>query len=110
LHWHTREDESFYVLEGELTFTLDEQTVVAGPGTFLHAPRNRKHRFQNRGDRRARLLFQAIPAGFEHFLAEFARPVPSLDSPPLPVTPAELDRLLEIAPRFGIHICPPPQP
>ena len=107
MHWHTREEELFYVLEGEITFTVGDKTVVAKPGTFLQAPRNLKHRFQNTGTVRARMLIQTIPAGFEQFMAKFAKPVESIDSPPLPVTPEEIQRLLEVAPQYGIHICPP---
>lgn len=110
LHWHTREDETFFVLEGEITFTVDAQVIVAKAGTFLHAPRLSKHRFANLGAKPARMLIQTLPAGFEKFMAEFARPVASIDAPPLPVSPDEIQRLLETAPRFGIHICPPPHP
>ena len=107
LHWHTREDETFYVLEGEVTFTVGEQTVVAKADTFLHAPRNLKHRFQNLGAHRARMLIHVIPSGFDEFLAEFAKPVESLGAAPVPFTPEEIQHLLEIAPNYGIHICQP---
>ena len=74
MHWHTREDEMFFILEGQVTFAVGEQTIVAETGTFLQAPRNLKHRFQNLSNRRARMLIQTVPAGFEKFMAEFAPP------------------------------------
>lgn len=107
-HWHANEEESFYVIEGEITFTVNNQPVVAGAGAFLQVPRGTPHAFKNCGSTRARMLIQTAPAGFDKFMMEFARPVDSLDSAPLPVTPEEVQRLLEVAPKYGIHILPPP--
>jgi hypothetical protein len=49
------------------------------------------------------------PPGFDRFLAECATPVPSFDSPPTPVTQADIEKLLAVAPKYGIEILPPPQ-
>ena len=106
-HLHRREDESFFILEGELTFTLDGRKVVAKPGAFLQSPRNLPHAFKNEGSAPARMLILTAPSGFEKFMAEFAQPVPSFDSPPVPVTQAEIQRLLMVAPKYGIEILPP---
>lgn len=106
-HLHRREDESFFVLEGEITFTVDGRKVVATAGSFLQAPRNLPHAFKNEGSVPARLLILAVPAGFEKFLAEFAQPVSAFDSAPLPVTDAEIRKLLTVAPEYGIEILPP---
>lgn len=106
-HLHRREDESFFVLEGEITFTVDGRKVVAAAGSFLQAPRNLPHAFKNAGSGPARMLFLAVPAGFEKFIAEFAQPVPAFDSAPLPVTEAEIQKLLAVAPNYGIEILPP---
>jgi hypothetical protein len=48
------------------------------------------------------------PPGFEKFIQEFAARVPSFDSPPLPVSPEEIGKLLAAAPKYGIEILPPP--
>jgi quercetin dioxygenase-like cupin family protein len=106
-HIHRREDEAFYVLEGTITFTVNGQRVVAGPGTFLQAPRNIPHTFKNETTSPARMLIFVTPSGFEKFIAQFAQPVPSFDSPPLPVSPEDLARLMTLAPQFGIEILPP---
>ena len=50
LHIQTREEEAFYILEGELSFYGDDGEVVAGPGTYLNIPKGAKHRFRNNGD------------------------------------------------------------
>ena len=44
----------------------------------------------------------------EKFMEEFATPVESFDSPPLPVTHADIEKLLAVAPKYGIEILPPP--
>jgi quercetin dioxygenase-like cupin family protein len=107
-HIHHREDEAFFVLEGEITFTLNGKRVVAGAGSFIQGPRGMPHAFKNEGDAPARMLILVTPPGFEKFMAEFAQPVPSFDSPPRPVTPADIQKLLAVAPNFGIEILPPP--
>lgn len=107
-HIHHREDEAFFVLEGEITFTLGGRKVVAKPGTFIQGPRGIPHAFKNESHVPARMLILVTPPGFEKFMAEIAQPVPSFDSPPVPVTPADIQKLLAVAPNYGIEILPPP--
>ena len=64
-HTHRDEDDSFYMLEGELTFTVDGEEVVAGPGTFVLVPPGVPHTFANRGDQPARFVNVHAPAGFD---------------------------------------------
>src|SRR5262245_40005932 len=52
-HVHSREHESFYVLEGEVTFLADGKEVVALPGTSAHMPPGAAHTFRNTGDKPA---------------------------------------------------------
>jgi quercetin dioxygenase-like cupin family protein len=108
-HIHHREDESFFVLEGEITFTVNGRKIVAGPGSFLQGPRGIPHAFKNETQSLARMLICVMPSGFETFIAEFAHPVAAFDSPPVPVTPADIQKLLAVAPKYGIEILPPPQ-
>lgn len=107
-HIHHREDESFFILEGEVTFLLGDRKVVAKPGSFVQGPRGIPHAFKNESGAPARMLVHVSPPGFEQFMAEFATPVASFDSPPVPVTPADIAKLLAVAPKFGIEILPPP--
>jgi mannose-6-phosphate isomerase-like protein (cupin superfamily) len=65
LHVHATEDDSFFILEGELTFTVDEDEVVAGPGTFVLVPPGVPHTFANRGDDVVRMVNVHAPAGFD---------------------------------------------
>jgi mannose-6-phosphate isomerase-like protein (cupin superfamily) len=70
VHTHSGEDDSFYVLEGELTFTVDGDEVVAGPGTFVLVPPEVPHTFANRSDAVARFINVHAPAGFDLRLEE----------------------------------------
>jgi quercetin dioxygenase-like cupin family protein len=71
LHRHDF-DEAFYVLEGELTFQLDEALITAGPGEFAFAPRGVAHTLANQRGGPARYLLLCTPAGFERVLARRA--------------------------------------
>jgi mannose-6-phosphate isomerase-like protein (cupin superfamily) len=64
-HVHPDEDDSFYILEGELVFTVDGEEVVAGPGTFVLVPPGCRHDFTNRTEQIARFLNIHAPAGFD---------------------------------------------
>src|SRR5436190_17469386 len=55
-HTHHREDESFYVLEGEIAFVCGGQWQKAGPGTFVYGPREVPHGFKVVGPAPARML------------------------------------------------------
>jgi len=107
-HIHSREDESFFVLEGEVDFQVGDEKITARPGTFIQGPRGIAHSFKNNTQRPARLLVFVTPAGFENFVHEFARPVASFDSAAIPATKDEVDKLLAAAPKYGIEILPPP--
>lgn len=70
MHAHVEEDDSFYILEGELTFLLEGcDDVVAGPGTFVLVPPGVRHTFANRGDDVVRLINVHAPAGFDRRIA-----------------------------------------
>ena len=71
LHHHDF-DEAFYVIEGALTFRLRDETVIAGPGDLVFAPRGVPHTFANLGDGPARQLIVCTPAGFERYFARIA--------------------------------------
>jgi mannose-6-phosphate isomerase-like protein (cupin superfamily) len=67
-HAHAEEDDAFYILEGELTFVLDEGEVPAPQGTFVLVPPGVDHTFRNPLDRPTRVLNIHAPAGFDHRL------------------------------------------
>jgi mannose-6-phosphate isomerase-like protein (cupin superfamily) len=69
LHVHDREDECFYILDGELSVRCGEEAFSAGTGSFVFLPRGRPHRFWAPA-RPARLLLIVAPAGIEDYFRE----------------------------------------
>ena len=69
-HIHRNEEEAFYVLEGEVEFRLGDASEIITTGGFALIPRGTVHAFTTLGEKPARLLVLASPAGFEHFFEE----------------------------------------
>jgi quercetin dioxygenase-like cupin family protein len=103
-HTHTREDEAFYVLSGDVLIEVEgvADPLRVGPGGFLFAPRNRRHAFRNIGAVAARLLLFAIPGtGVDRMFADF-----DAISQRTAGRPA-IDTIAPIAERYGVVIHPP---
>ena len=64
-HVHAEEDDAFYILDGELTFTFGEETATAAPGAFVLVPPGLPHGFRNDGAIPVRMLNIHAPAGFD---------------------------------------------
>lgn len=96
LHVHERENEAYYVLDGEFEFVCGDHMVRGGPGTFVHAPRGLPHRYRNVGAAPGRILFTFTPGGIEAFFSELGNQ-------------RELNpqRMVEIAAKHGITIIVP---
>ena len=97
-HTHHREDEAFYVLEGEVAFVCDGKWLKAGPGTYVFGPREIPHGFKIVGSAPARMLLLCAPGGFEHFVLEQATPIADPPSPP------DMPKLMALAAKFNIDI------
>jgi quercetin dioxygenase-like cupin family protein len=106
-HVHHREDEVFYVIEGEFTFTIAGQPVLATAGQTIYAKRDTPHTFKNSGGQAGRLIIIVTPAGLERFFLEVGIPLDSPESQPVEPTAADIDRLLAAAPRYGVEILVP---
>ena len=70
LHVHDREDECFYVLDGELTVRCGGDTFGAPAGSFVFLPRGRPHQFRSATDGSARLLLITVPGGIEDYFGQ----------------------------------------
>ena len=105
-HIHSQEDETFYVLEGEVEFLLGEDTIVAGAGSCAYAPRGTLHTFKNVGTSPSRVLFVLNPGGFERFFLEAGEPGPEGSAPP--EGEPDVGRSVEIGQKYGLDISPPP--
>jgi quercetin dioxygenase-like cupin family protein len=106
-HIHTRENESFYIREGEIQFQLDDQTVVATAGTFIHSPKGQRHSFRNIGSTPAKMLVWVTPSGLEKFFAEAGTLAEGDWTLSPPVRTDELEKILELSPKYGVEIIPP---
>lgn len=102
-HIHTREDETFYIIEGRCTFRLGERTVVASAGDFVSVPRGLVHNFVNDHRDISRLILTFTPAGIDRFFLETLE----VAGDPNGMPPANMDavvaRYIEAAPRYGIQ-------
>jgi mannose-6-phosphate isomerase-like protein (cupin superfamily) len=103
-HVHSREEEGFYVLEGEITLTIGENRLVASAGMFANMPVGTPHSFKNEGSKPARMLISVAPAGLERMFFEFGVPLPEGSTTALPPTKEEIEKLLAVAPSYGIEI------
>src|SRR6188472_770036 len=86
LHHHAF-DETFYVLDGELTFQLRDELFTAGPGALALAPGGVAHTLANLGDVPARYLLLCTPAGFEGYFARLAAQAAGEDPPAWALAP-----------------------
>lgn len=103
-HHHLNEVETFYVMEGRITMTVDGRDWPAGPGTFVVVPKGAVHTFRNPGPATARLLLMLVPAGFEEFFEAVGVPITDPDGDPPPSTVQHMQKVVELAPRFGCII------
>jgi len=103
-HLHSREEEAFYVLEGEITLQVGEERLVASAGMFANMPVGTLHSFKNETDRPARMLISVAPASLEQMFFEVGVPLPEGSTTALPPTKEEIEKMLAVAPRYGIEI------
>lgn len=100
LHVHSREEEGFYILDGEITFTIDGKRMVATAGMFANMPVGVPHSFKNESGRSAKVLISVAPAGLEKMFFEVGVPVPQGATTTSPPTKEEIEKLLAVAPRY----------
>jgi quercetin dioxygenase-like cupin family protein len=102
-HVHTREDETFIVLEGEVAFSFDGRETAARAGTAVHLPRGVPHWFTVVSER-ARFLSVISPAGFEDFFRALSEPAARRELPPALDGPPDIEPIRQVAARFGCEI------
>ena len=81
-HVHPYEDEMFWVTEGEMTVEVGGKTLVLGPGSLGHVPRNTVHSFKVTSKAACHVLNYYTPAGFEQCIIGSARPAERRELPP----------------------------
>lgn len=103
-HVHSREEEGFYILAGEITFQVGDKRIVARAGTFANMPVGTPHSFKNESGHPAKMLISVAPAGLEKMFFEFGVPLADGATTALPPSQEEIQKLLAIAPKYGIEI------
>lgn len=106
-HVHSREDESFFVLSGEVDFMIDEKIVRAKAGDVIFGPRGISHNFTGVSEDPARMICFASPGGIEKFFSAVGTPVTDRSIPPKPPTDEAVQKLMQLAPKFGLNILLP---
>ncbi|MFI6472729.1 cupin domain-containing protein [Streptomyces sp. NPDC050516] len=99
LHIHSREDEVWYVLEGEFRFRASDAMFSAAEGGLAFGPRDVPHTFQNVGHTPGRLLVVSAPAGMEEFFQNYTHLLPD---------PADQAALAELGHAAGVSFVGPP--
>jgi quercetin dioxygenase-like cupin family protein len=100
LHVHHREDEAFWVLEGDATFQIGETTIEAHAGDYAFGPRHIPHRYTV-GAAGCRMLFILTPGGFEDLVLATSEPALARTLPPPPTEEPDMLQLKAIAAAHG---------
>lgn len=100
LHVHHREDEGFWILEGDVTFEVGDATIQAHAGDYVFGPRDIPHRYTV-GDAGCRMLFIMTPGGFEDLVLEMSEPAGSHSLPPPSDEEPDWERIAAIAEAHG---------
>jgi quercetin dioxygenase-like cupin family protein len=101
-HTHTREDEVYFVLAGELEVSVGEKTFVLRPGDTLLAPRDIPHELRNSGDATNHYLLVFSPSGFEEFIMATAVPAPDNAVAPTEPPAVAVQNVHKLATDYGI--------
>ena len=103
-HIHHKEDECFYIVEGAFTVILGDRVFDVADGDFVRIPKGTPHTYKNVGAVPGKMLVILSPGGFERMWAELGQPG-SLNQQPRQEDPSTLNRLLAMAPGYGLEIC-----
>jgi quercetin dioxygenase-like cupin family protein len=106
LHVRRRDDEGFWVLEGDVTFEVGDTTIEASAGDYVFGPRDIPHRFTV-GDQGCRMLFILVPGGIEDVIRATSEPAPTRTLQPPPaaeLTTEEIEGLKAIIKEHGYEM------
>lgn len=92
-HIHTKEDEIFRVIKGQIEIMVDGKTTILNEGDVAFAPKKIPHSWKVVGTEKAKMITSAFPAGIEHMFIELAK---------LPEGPPNFEKVSEICAKHGI--------
>ena len=94
---HSREDEWFYVLDGQITVQIDGQQIILRKGGSAFAPRGTAHTYQNFGSAPTGTLVLFTPGGFQRFFEQLTQLNPGLPA-------ADLVRVQQLMHEYGVQL------
>jgi quercetin dioxygenase-like cupin family protein len=103
LHVHHREDETFSILEGDVTFQIGDETIEAHAGDVAFGPRAIPHRYTV-GDGGCRMLFIMTPGGFEGLIRDMSVGAISRTLPPPSDEEPDWAHVAEVARAYGCEL------
>lgn len=102
-HVHFREEEAFWILEGDVTLYVGDDEIEAHAGDFALGPRNIPHRYTV-GPAGVRMLFIVTPGGFDELVRDMSEPASSRTLPPPPEGPPDLEWVKAVARRHNCEL------
>lgn len=103
LHVHHREDEAFWVLEGDVTIEVGDTTIQASAGDYAFGPRDIPHRY-TAGPAGCRMLFICTPGGFENLVRDMSEPAARRELPPPMEQEPDWERVAAVAEAYGCEL------
>lgn len=95
-HLHSKEEEGYFVLAGELSLTIGDQVHALVPGDFGHVPPRTVHGYANRGSVPVRFLAWTVGGPIDQFFEAMSLRVKQM--------PQDAAAMAEITERFGVHM------
>lgn len=93
-HVHSKEDEIFRIIEGEIEIMVGGNTSILKAGDVAYAPKNIPHSWKVVGTNKAKMITSAFPAGIEHMFQQLAD---------LPEGPPDFNKVAEICQKHGVN-------
>jgi quercetin dioxygenase-like cupin family protein len=103
LHVHHNEDEGFWILEGEVTLYVGDETIEASAGDFAWGPRDIPHRYSV-GPNGCRMLFICTPAGFEGLVRDMSVPAETRTLPPASDEEPDMEMVATVARKYHCEL------
>ncbi|MBI1225021.1 MAG: cupin domain-containing protein [Bacteroidetes bacterium] len=103
-HIHANEDETYYLLEGEMLFKVGDREFVGKPGDYVYLPKNVRHEFKVLSPH-FRCIVSIYPAGLEHYFEPLTVPHTSDNIPPpstTPPPPEAMEMMKKLDEQFGL--------
>ncbi len=103
LHVHHREDEGFWILEGDVTLYVGDEKIDASAGDFAWGPRDVPHRYSV-GPTGCRMLFICTPGGFEGLVRDMSVPAETRTLPPASDEEPDMEMVAAVAQKYGAEL------